>query len=265
MGDKLGSLESIGANSGSVEPPRGEMPQGQLSWAEQHETAAAIEQFSVGLWRIFIGSVLLLAATAALYGPLMAAFFDPAMLQWLGDPRLQVPMVLCSIAGIWIYFSGKQHCLAFALPVQKRYLLTGSLACDVGAFICRMIRDVPGIGPPSRMVASLLVLAGFLLLLAFFVYLARLIGARGSAFMGGATGLLTLFALGSAFLVGLGPRVLPPDFVVVTSLLMVALLILAMATYLILTATLSFQLRNFGRFLKQSLEAELLSAYDAVD
>lgn len=237
----------------------------RLSWREQQQTAEAIEQFSVGLWRIFVGSLLLMVVAAAVYIPLLAAFFDPAMLLWMRDPRLQLPVALCSIAGVWIYFSGKQHCLSFALPVQKRYLLTGSLACDIGAFVCRLVRDVPGIGPPSRLLASLLVLIGFLLLLGFFIYLAKLIGARGSAFMGGVTGLLTVAAMVCAFLVGFGQRLLPPDFAAVSSLLMAILLILAVATYLILTATLSYQLRNFSRFLKETLLADVSATYFSGD
>jgi hypothetical protein len=46
---------------------------------------------------------------------------------------------------------------------------------------------------------------------------------------------------------------------------MACLLILAVATYLILTATLSYQLRNFSRFLKETLAAEISATYESGD
>ncbi len=237
----------------------------QLSWGEQQETANAIEQFSVGLWRIFIGSLLVTVALLGIYLPIIAAFFDAAMLQLLRDPRLSLPVLLCSIAGAWIYFSGKQHCLAFTLAVQKRYLLTGSLGCDIVAFLFRLVRDVPVIGESARGAASILVLVGFLMLLGFFAYLAKLIGARVSYFMGIATGAMAVGAMGLAFFSGNMAGLMPPAWAWLPLAIVGLLLIMTMLTYLILTATLSFQLKHFSRFLKQSLAEEIAEAYADVD
>ena len=237
----------------------------RLSWNEQQETANAIEQFSVGLWRIFIGSLLVTVALVGIYLPLIAAFFDAAMLQLLRDPRLSLPVLLCSIAGAWIYFSGKQHCLAFTLAVQKRYLLTASLGCDIGAFLFRFVRDVPVIGPPSRIAASMLVLVGFLMLLGFFAYLAKLIGARVSYFMGIATGAMAVGAMVLALFSNDLAGLMPPAWGWLPLAIVTLLLLTTTSTYLILTATLSYQLKHFSRFLRQSLEEEIAEAYAHVD
>ncbi len=241
----------------------------QLSWAEQQETADGIHQFSVGLWRIFLGSLLITVASTILYSPILAVFvarfWGAAFLLPILDPRLALPTMLCSLVGVWMYLSGKQHCLSFTLPVQKRYLLTGSLACDIGAFLFRLVRDVPGIGPPSRFAASVLVLMGFLMLLGFYAYLAKLIGARISHILSVATGAMLLGAVATAFVAGMAPRLLPPGLVGLPVSIMSLLLILSLVTYLVLTASLSYQLRHFSQFLTQSLEAEMADDHEYHD
>lgn len=192
-------------------------------------------------------------------------FWGAAFLLPIADPRVAYLVIFCSIVGVWIYFSGKQHCLSFTLPVQKRYLLTGSLACDIGAFVCRMLRDVPAIGPPTRFAGSLLALVGFLMLLGFFAYLAKLIGARVSHFLSVGTGAMALGSIASAFVAGMASQLLPPGWVLLPFVIMSLLLFLTVVTYLVLTATLSHQLRHFSRFLKQSLAAEIGCSVEFID
>jgi hypothetical protein len=237
----------------------------QLSWTEQKATADAIEQFAVGLRRIFIGSLLMSIAVAVFYIPLLAPFWGVAFFLPIADPRVDYLVIFCSLVGIWIYFSGKRYCLSFTLPVQNRYLLSGSVACDIGAFICRMLRDVPAIGPPTRIAGAMLALGGFLMLLGFFAYLAKLIGARVSYTLSVATGAMALGAIASAFVASMASQLLPPGWGWLPLCIMILLLLLTLVAYLFLTATLSHQLRHFSRFLKQSLAAEIGCSVEFID
>jgi hypothetical protein len=103
------------------------------------------------------------------------------------------------------------------------------------------------------------------MLLGFFAYLAKLIGARVSYFMGIATGAMAVGAMVLALFSNNLAGLMPPAWGWLPLAIVTLLLLTTTSTYLILTATLSYQLKHFSRFLRQSLEEEIAEAYAHVD
>jgi len=154
------------------------------------------------------------------------------------------------LAGFWVFVSGKQHCWAFALPLQKRHYLTLSVAFDVAAFICRLIRHFELIGPVAKGLMPLFGLLSLCFLIAFIGYLAKVIDAKIAQLMVWGTWVSLVFTFITSFMWGLFVGMKRPEWTFAPRTLTFISVAILMVLLLSLTATMSVQLRQLSDFLE---------------
>lgn len=224
------------------------MDQNQLAsdFGLEHSPSVSLRQFSIGLWRIFLG-LLMICLGAALPFLVLARNLQV-------DPRFLWAAGILAIAGAWVHISGKQHCWSFALPVQKRHYLTLSFGFDIAAFACRLAGNVDGIGPIAKPLVPLFASLSLCFLIGFIGYLAKVIDAKTSKMLVWGTWVSMIFTIVSAFLWGFFHGLNRPELTVslrASSIISAGLFTLLL---LALTATMSTQLKQLSDFLERESE-----------
>ncbi|MBL8889782.1 MAG: hypothetical protein JNL67_07365 [Planctomycetaceae bacterium] len=212
----------------------------------EHSPSVALRQFSIGLWRIFLGLVMICI------GVVLPFLVLATKIQI--DPKFLWVSVGLTIVGAWVHLSGKQHCWSFALPVQKRHYLTLSFAFDIAAFACRMARNLDGIGPIAKPLVSLFALLSLCFLIGFIGYLAKVIDAKSAKLMVWGTWVSMSFAMVTAFLWGFFSGLGRPEWTFAPMVLAIISAGLSMVMLMALTANMSIQLKQLSDFLERESE-----------
>ncbi len=213
-----------------------------------YELVVALEQFSRGLWMIFVGTCLMLAAVGCIVAHVYRIIFIPSVI---------IVTVVLAVSGFIMAISGKQKALSFAAPMSSRKYLRWSYNLDVVAAVTRLVRRAI----PANIVIDLITaLAGILslwFLIRFIHHLARLIDAKWARRLTRYCQGALLITFSSAVLLVIALQIPAMSWLAVfLSIMMVTAGFSGTVATILLLATMSFALKSFSQFLKYELVME---------
>ncbi len=206
--------------------------------------AESLNQFSKGLWQIFLGAIsAAVAVTLLVIVPLLK----------LPIGQLSMLAVVAAIASVWLVFSGKQQCWSFSLPMQRRYLLTWSFGFDVALILLRFSRRIAGNQTWVALGMAACSLLSVWFLLSFIAHLASTINATWERLCARFTQFTMVIGVIAFFISTLVQRaVLPLGAAKFWGLLAIVSFVLSFLTFCILCAQMSFALKRFSLYLVQT-------------